>query len=143
MSSKQFKVLHWLNTGIFPATIMFSVGFTYDEINKMLTRKKAWDWKLGISNDMELIDSGNNFSLSRTIYKKKGDKDTCTVFYIILKECFKFDDHDYCKLAHEVLHTCQFILPEILNRDREFECEAYLHTHIMKQCLSVLRGNKK
>lgn len=139
---KQVKVLYWLNTGIFPATIMFSVGFTYDEINKILSKKKAFDWKLGISNDKQLIDGGNNFSLSRTVYKKKDDKDECTLFYIIFKDCFKFNDYDYCKLAHEVLHTCQFLLPRILDRDREYECEAYLHTYIMQQCLAILRNKK-
>jgi len=63
------------------------------------------------------------------------------LFYIILTEEFDFSDYAYCKLAHEVLHICQFILPDILNRDREYECEAYLHTHIMMQCLNQIRGN--
>ena len=136
----QLKVLHWLNTGIFPATILFSHGFSYDEINKMLTQKKASDWKLGISNDKKLIDGGKNFALHRTIFRKSTDENEVELFYIIFRDCMTFTDYDYCKLAHEVLHICQFLLPDILNRDREYECEAYLHTHIMQQCLKSLRG---
>lgn len=136
----QLKVLHWLNTGIFPATILFSQGFSYDEINKMLTQKKAFDWKMGISNDKALIDGGKNFALHRTIYRKSNNTDEVELFYIIFRDCMTFTDYEYCKLAHEILHICQFLLPAILNRDREYECEAYLHTHIMQQCLKSLRG---
>lgn len=139
----QIKVLDWLNTGIFPANIMFSVGFTYAEINKMLTKKKAWDWKLGISKDEQLFADSTWLAIKRTIYRKSTNENEVELFYIIIKKPFGFADYDYCKLAHEVLHICQFMLPEILNRDREFECEAYLHTHIMQQCLKSIRGSKK
>ena len=139
--NKQYKVLHWLNTGIFPATVMFSCGFEYDEIMKMLKQKKADDWFLGISDSKELIDNGSWFGLKRVIQNTK-TKETKTLYYIIIKECFDFKDYSYCKLAHEVLHICQFFLPDCLDRNREFECEAYLHTHIMNQCLKILRGGK-
>lgn len=141
MKNKSYKVLHWLNTGIFPATVMFSCGFEYDEIIKMLKQKKAEHWLYGLSEDKELIDKGNYFSLRRVIENSK-TKESKTLFYIILKEDFKFTDFEYCKLAHEVLHICQFFLPDCLDRNREYECEAYLHTHIMQQCLTVLRGRK-
>lgn len=132
----------WIDAGIFPATIMFSCGFKYGEINKLLTKKRAHDWKTGISEDKGLIESGENFALDRTIYDTKNSKNKKRVFYIIFTEQFKFTDYEFCKLAHEVLHICQFALPDFLNRDREFECEAYLHTHIMQQCLKVLRNKK-
>jgi hypothetical protein len=31
------------------------------------------------------------------------------------------------------------MLPDMLNRNQEFECEAYIHTHIMQQTLKVMR----
>lgn len=62
------------------------------------------------------------------------------MFYIYIGEEFKFTDYEYCKLAHEVLHICQFLLPDFLDRNREFESEAYLHTHLMEQCLKAIRG---
>jgi len=138
MKQKQVKLLHWLNTGIFPANIVFSCGFGYDEIMKLLKQKKADNWHEGLLHDKSLIDGGGWFALSRTVEKKEGAY--VHLYYIILKYDFEFTDYDYCRLAHEVLHICQFMLPDILNRDREYECEAYLHTHIMQQCLKALRG---
>lgn len=63
-----------------------------------------------------------------------------TFFFIIIPR-FDFDDDDcFVKLAHEIVHICQFFLPDVLNRNTEIECEAYLHTHIMRQALKKLRG---
>lgn len=129
----------WLNTGIFHGNIMFSVGFSYEEINKNLTKLKAWNWKLGISKDKEFIESGKNFAMKRTIYKKATNENNKILFYVIFTDNFTFNDWHYCKLAHEVLHICQFMLPDFLDRNKEIEAEAYLHTHIMTQCLNSLR----
>jgi len=133
------KVLHWLDTGIFPASVLFSYQFEYDEIISLLKQKRATYWKEGILDDKELIDGGTYFGLRRTHENLKTGVEK-KLFYIIIKEEFKFTDYEYCKLAHEVLHICQFMLPAILNRDREYECEAYLHTHLMYQCLKAIRG---
>jgi len=138
---KTYKVLHWLDTGIFPATVMFSCGFKYIEIMKMLKQKKAEHWISGISEDKALIENGNYLALKREIENLK-TKECKTLYYIIINEDFNFTDYEYCKLAHEVLHICQFFLPDCLDRNREYECEAYLHTHLMQQCLKILRGGK-
>ena len=63
-----------------------------------------------------------------------------SVSQIIFIKIFDFSDWSMCTLAHECLHITQFMLPEILDRNREYECEAYLHTHIMEQALNKLRG---
>lgn len=135
---KSYKYISWLDTGIFPATVMFSCGFEYDEIVRQLKSKNASDWLRGISEDKQLIDSGSWFALKRTL---ENSKTGCrkNLYYIILKHNFDFKDDSYCKLAHEVLHICQFFLPDCLDRNREIEAEAYLHTHIMRGCLKVLR----
>ena len=137
--AKQYKSLGYLNTGIFSAIILFSHGFDFDEITGVLKDTKAKEWRIGIENDRELIDGGNCFALSREITNSKTGK-VVSLYYIILKQDFDFTDYSYCKLAHEVLHICQFMLPDLLDRNREFECEAYLHTHIMSQCLKQIRG---
>lgn len=133
---KEYKVIGSLNTGIFDAYVTFSCRFTYDEIVENLKQQNCHEWAESISEDKEFIDNGYHFALKRTVTKKT---DTRTYFFIILKD-FRFTDQDYCELAHEVLHICQFLLPDVLDRNREFECEAYLHTHLMKQCLKLLRG---
>lgn len=132
------KVQYFLNTGIFPAHICFNCGFTYDEIVKLLKKKKALEWVQPIEHDKELIDSGKNFALRRSMENVKTGKKV-TFFYIILIDRFKFSDYEMCVLAHEILHICQFLLPDILNRDKETECEAYLHTYIMQDILKILR----
>lgn len=120
--------------GMFPASIMFSCGFRYDELTKLINKKKATGWLRALSEDKTLIDAGKWFALKRGVHG-------VTYFYIILTEPFDFKDYSYCcKLAHEVLHICQFFLPDVLNRDREFESEAYLHTYIMESCLKAIRG---
>lgn len=142
MKKKQLKVLHWLNTGIFPAYIMFSSGFNYDEIIKMLKQKKADEWLLGIDGYEELIRESNYLAIkTNTQSKTKGESKS--LLYIFVMNGFDFTDDAYCYLAHEVLHICQFFLPDVLRRDKENEAEAYLHTHIMQQCLKILRGNAK
>lgn len=134
---KSKKGLCFIDTGIFPATIMVSCGFNYSEIKKILTKKKASDWLAGLSEDEQFLQTGNWKAMKRVIeYKKFGKR---TMFYIIIPELFDFSDHHYCLLAHEVLHICQFFLPDVLERGREIEAEAYLHTHIMKNCLMELR----
>lgn len=141
MSKKKAQHLRFLDAGIFPATILFSHGYSYDELMEKLPKKDFTWWHFGLEDSKKLIDNGNYFGLKREVtHKKKGKEETRTMFYIIIKEQFLFTDYEYCKLAHEVLHICQFALPDFLNRDREYEAEAYLHTHIMKQCLTVLRG---
>lgn len=132
------KVQYFLNTGIFPATICFNCGFTYDEIIAVLKKKKASEWVLPIENDKALIDSGKNFALSRTMFNTKTKKEV-QFFYIILIDRFTFTDYEMCVLAHEILHICQFMLPKILNRDKETEAEAYLHTYLMEDILKILR----
>jgi hypothetical protein len=137
MKSKP-KQIHTLNAGIFPFKIMLSAGFTYDEIMKELKRQKCDQWLAGLKEEKAMIDSASNFAIKRVVSNKKhGDQ---TLFYIIFIKPFDFSDWAMCTLAHEVLHICQFMLPLMLDRDREYECEAYLHTHIMEQVLHKLRG---
>jgi hypothetical protein len=132
------KVQYFVNTGIFPATVCFNCGFTYDEIIALFKKKKADQWAKGLENDKQLIDNGTNFALARHMTNTKTGKQV-SFYYIILIERFKFTDYDMCVLAHEILHICQFLLKQILDREKEIECEAYLHTYLMENILNILR----
>lgn len=138
------KVYKFIDTGIFPATVLFVCGYNHDGIMKMMTSYKKNDpWREGIRHEKTLIDNKDYWGhgMRRTIETIKTGKKT-QVFYIIIRE-FNFKDEEYIRLAHEILHICQFFLPDVLERDREFECEAYLHSHLMRQCLEALRYEKK
>lgn len=130
------KIIRTLNAGIFPPKIIFSVGFGYDELIKKLSKYND-GWETALKEDKELIDSQKYLALKRTVTIK--NKKPVEYYYIIIREQFLFTDSSMCMLAHEVLHICQFFLPSVLEMDREIECVAYTHTHIMQQCLMELR----
>lgn len=136
---KQYHGLRWLDFGIFYGGILFCHGLTYEEILSDLTKVKVKNWKeaLEYSNKCKAISDWCAF---KTSFKPDGESEEKHFYFIIIKNQFDFSDDHYTKLAHEVLHICQFSLPDYLDRDREYECEAYTHTHIMMQCLKSIRG---
>lgn len=149
MKNKKLKVIDFLNFGIFPGIVLFSCGNSYEELISTIDKEykaKRWKqeqgynlWSLGLKNEKSFIESGCYFALKRELENEKEGLEK-TLYYIIITEQFEFTDYQMCKLAHEILHICQFHLPPILNRDREYEAEAYTHTHLMSQCLKILRG---
>jgi hypothetical protein len=136
---KVVKVLHWLNTGIFPANVLFSCGFNYDELIYHLKKKKTDGWIDCVADQKEFIEESNYCYIASTITDTK-TKLSKLYYCIIIRETFKFTDYDYCRLAHEVVHICQQVLKDVLDRNKECEAEAYLHSHLMMQCLKSLRG---
>lgn len=135
-SKTSFKCLNWLNCGIFPPIIMLSCGYTYDEIVASLNKTSAGKkWIQGLEYQKELVKKASWLAIRTTVNSRD-------YFYIYLKDPFEFTDDSYCCLAHECLHICQYALPALLKRDNEHEAEAYLHTHLMTQCLHYLRGGK-
>lgn len=134
---KKISVIDWVNTGIFSPVICFSCGYSIQELKNYLKKVKAHGWLDAVN--ATTLDDGTWYGLKRTIEVIK-TKEVKNYLFIIIPR-FDFNDDDcYVKLAHEALHICQFYLPDVMDRNREFECEAYLHTHIMRQCLSKLRG---
>ena len=117
-----------LNFGIFPGSCLL----TYKWKPKDYVKNLNVDWLAPIKNELDFISSTHMMVAKRT---HKGR----TYFYLIINTDFKFNDYCYCKLAHEIVHLCQFHLPDLLDRDREIEAEAYLHTHLMQQALLHLR----
>lgn len=136
------KFIDWYDAGIWPATIMFAYRFGYDDLMAHLKKVKAMQWHTGLMKDKELIDNGNHFGLVRYIENEQTKKEI-QLFYIIIKPEFTFSDWDFCMLAHEVLHICQFLLRDILDVEREFEAFAYTHTFLMERCLKSLRNEKR
>ena len=129
------KRFGYLDNGIFPGTVLFSCGNSYAEIIEEIRKSKEKYWEKGISTEESFIDNGCSKALHRTIIK--GDR-KINLYYIILNGWYK-TDYDYVVLAHECLHITQFFLSQVLERDREIEAEAYYHSHIMQQCLDLIR----
>lgn len=61
---KNNRHLHFLDMGIFPGTILFIHGFDYDDIIRILEKKKIKDWVRPLIGEKELIDN-NEISLEK------------------------------------------------------------------------------
>lgn len=133
--------MYWFDTGIFPATVMFVFGYTYDEMIAYCKKKKGDTWAMAMSEDRKLMETSNYLAMKRVLENTKTGK-SIDHYVIKIQEPFTYTDYEYAKLAHEVLHICQYLLPDILDRLKEHEAEAYLHTYLMRKCLSALRGTK-
>ena len=146
---KAHQTIDFLNNGQFHGDVMFLYGMNYDEIIasiKKLSKGKNPidpDWLMGINSeeDRRVITEAHACALKRE--KVVDDVVVKTMFYIVIKDKFKFTPDDYITLSHEVVHQCQFYLPYLLNRDVEIEAEAYYHSHIMRQCLRIMKEANK
>jgi hypothetical protein len=145
---KKNHFIDFLNMGCYPGCVCFCHGYSVDELYAILEKlysTKKWELEMGIpiylkalEGEGSVLKKGKYFALKRVLTHPKYGEKRC--FFILIFDDFKFTDDEMCKLAHECLHICQFYLPDVLNRDQEIEAEAYLHTHLMSQCLKLLRG---
>jgi hypothetical protein len=140
---KKVKLIRFFKAGSFPPMIMFSVGFSHEQIMKHLKKMKADEWIIGIKNDKKLIDDSKYITCYREIIDTKTERLTKKLYYLIFTEPFMFTDNSYSILAHEVLHCTQFLLESILDIRKEYESFAYTHTFIMDKCIELIRGKKK
>ena len=140
---KRVKLIRCFRMGSFPPMIMFSCGFSYDEMIAILKKQKAKEWLRGIGDDRELITKAKYLALHREIINTRTERLTKHLYYLIFTEEFLFTDYSYSILAHEVLHLVQFALEPILDISKEMECFAYTHTFVMNKCLKLLRETKK
>ena len=124
------KVNGTINFGIFPGKCHFDVGWTFEDAQKELTD----EWIAGVETFPEFF---TGYRARWVTLDNKETKEEVKLFYIHL-DSFKYQDIDYIRLSHEILHIVNFHLKDILNRDEEFEAEAYLHTHLMQQCLDII-----
>jgi hypothetical protein len=142
MKIKRVKLIRCFRAGSFPPMIMFSIGFSYDEIMKHLKKDKAKEWIAGIRGEKEFINRVKYCALFREVIDTKGERPTKNLYYLIFTEPFMFTDNSYSILAHEVLHVTQFLLDPILDIKKEYEAFAYTHTFIMNKCLKLIRNAK-
>ncbi len=139
MKKNKLKVIQWLNMGSYPGYTVFIMGFSFDEVKKILKKKKALDWLNAFNHAIKLNTENGCWANGTTMENIKTAE--IKYYYFIYIPAFDFKDYDYIKLSHEVLHICQFYLPAILDRNKEHEAECYLHSHLMQQCLNAIRND--
>lgn len=126
----------FIDHGIFPGYTYFSCGMSYEEmIEDIKKNKDLLDWTKALEPYKDMIGNQSGLAIKTNINDN-------IYFFIILRNVFNFSDEDYIILAHECLHVSQFFMPIVLERDREIEAEAYFHSHLMRNCLDIIRNHK-
>lgn len=135
------KVLSTLNFGSFPGKLMFSAGYTFDEVCRELNKQKCPEWLQAFKECEYLaIPACAGFASKRYIHIKGKEYEYNFVF---MRDVFDFSDQSHSYLSHEVIHICTFQLSPMLNIVKETEAFAYTHTHILTQCYKVIRDARK
>lgn len=135
------KVLSTLNYGSFPGKIMFSAGYTFDEVCSELKKQKCTGWLLAFKECKYLTGSGVAGFSSKRVISIKGKEFEYN--FIFLRDVFNFSDRSHAVLSHEVIHSCTHHLKDMLDIVKENEAFAYTHTHILTQCYDVIRKARK
>ena len=68
----------------------------------------------------EVFKNSSNTGSRVTLEEVKSGRQV-DYFIIIMKSPFIFSDRQFCILAHEAIHVCQFFLPQVLNIEKEVE----------------------
>lgn len=134
------KVFTSINMGMFYGHCFVSAGHTPQEIHDYLKKDKTTkDWADAFEIIKPKIQINDPHCQVDTVVSTEGDK-VVKFYFLYIKNPFGFTDQEMCELAHECVHLCQHVLPDYLDRNKEMECEAYLHTHLMSQCLKTFRS---
>lgn len=142
---KSTKIIDTIDFGCYPGRLMFIQGYNYKEVMKHLKKSKAPEWREGFKDCEKNYEEGYcGVAIQRVVkdLPKKGD--TKNLYYILIPNS-NYDMktvQGMITLSHEVLHICQFFLPDILIRDQEWEAEAYFHTYLMEKITSLVYGSK-
>jgi hypothetical protein len=134
------SIIHWIDVPPFRASIMFMSGFKFQEVIdhlKTLDDSEEWIEALSSPGEEEFFTESYMAASLRTVEKEGKSR---KYFFIWTRDVFQFTDYEYCALAHEVVHICQFLLPTHCDRNKETEFEAYTHTYIMEECLKAIRS---
>lgn len=99
-------------------------------------------WKIEAYDNYTVI--ARYLAMIRTLSATQYDPIESDLYYIILKEPFNHEPMEYAKLAHEVVHICQFLFDKCCaDPIAEKEAFAYTHTHIMEQILKQINKSEE
>ncbi len=137
--AKRTCVLEWIPMGMFPGFLMLNYQFTHKELLKILEKKEdAETWYVAVEDEEHRVN--NIWCAMHRELENSETTETTNCFTLNIPETFDFNNHyHYCMLAHEVLHICQFYLPDVLDRNKEHEAEAYFHTYLMDSILKLIK----
>jgi hypothetical protein len=134
------KIIASIPAGIFPTHILLIVNMNFKELKQKLLNNNDEHWFNPIQFDKKNINN-SNCALLRPYFNHNGTN--INYFYIVLNNINynstgTISQDDYIAISHEIVHICQFLLPIYLDRNKEHEAEAYLHSYIFNNILSLL-----
>lgn len=142
------KVLTWITNDTFPLTVMFSMGYNdYEELLKEVSRREGKiisgpGYKDVIEVHRDKIITAD-YLATKTEFENNKTKKERFFYTIHVRDRINLANPLHLTyLAHECLHICQYFLPRVLDRNKEHEAEAYLHTFLMEAVIAAI-GNKK
>lgn len=103
-----------LNFGTFKGYVAMHVGNSHERFMKALNK----EWRDVVNNEVDLEYTKECFDLGAWTAMMRMHNGR-TYFFLILTTPFDFSDYAMVKLAHEIVHLCQFRLRKILDRDVE------------------------
>lgn len=83
MRKKSDKVFSVIDTGIFDSMVLFSCGFSCEELIQELKAQNCEDWVECLKNDSVTLEHGDYWALKRLLKEKKA---TYTYFYIFFSQ---------------------------------------------------------
>lgn len=143
MRNKSAKHIHFFDFGIFYGTLMFSVGFTFEEIQNHLIRKKVdKEWLLAFNaTKKNFVSHVAGHASRQIIYEGENEKSGRTYFFVHLKDAFDFKNDKHHKiLSHELIHIVTYNLMDALDIVKENEAFAYTHSYLLDKIYKLLRS---
>ena len=128
-----------MNFGTLPGYVMVLVNEDWksaiEAATKKLKRANNKGWQLFL-DDIKDDALSAEFALGMAFKRKNAHG----IYYGLFMRGFDFNNPKYhTALAHEIVHLCQYHLPDFMHRDLEHEFEAYTHSHLMDQFYAEIK----
>lgn len=100
------------------------------------------EWLVAIKDRIKMWDT-EQLQKNPHFTKWTSDDDEDTYYSILFLPEWKWSEHDYTILAHELIHAVSFLLGRNMDLITENEAMAYQHTFLMRAILQRLEKHKK
>lgn len=135
------RIKEYIPFQVYPGGVCFTMDFLYEDLLDSFEKEDLEEWRIALEDIGP--DMYKNWFCSKRVLENP-DGHERTFFFLNIPCQFDFlDMNHYCMLAHELVHLCQFYLPDVLDRNVEHEAEAYFHTYMMETILRIIKEGKK
>tara|TARA_R110000868_G_C10692254_1_gene748449 strand:+ start:446 stop:832 length:387 start_codon:yes stop_codon:yes gene_type:complete len=128
MKTKKKSLTSTINLGSIPGYAFVSIGLSVKDVLKRETAKEWKEYFTYLDEDGLTTNFCNSVTINDVMYRS------------VFIEQKNNDNEWYIILAHELIHLCQFICAtHQIDMIKEKESVAYLHSHLMRQILDLVK----